>query len=294
MPPPRIKSTVQFACACCLLWVPALADDVSANLLLEAARRGKRGQVEALVAKGAALETRDKDGRTPLMLAAQYGRASTVELLLAKGARPDARDSRGWNAYMLALMAPSGGVVHNPHDAVLKLLPRPTGLRLAVDAAWMPGKAVFSSCFMRADELAQHIRDIRPDALVIEAFQRFGATSGRDLIAFVHTEAHGMTAIENASPPEQADAILTMRVEPGASCVQQSDRLSLLLRARVVRKQDQSPVLEREFGAGVKTGMRGEMAANPNQYAPLYEAWAKSQAGPLYWGVLTALMQSAP
>src|SRR5947207_9038213 len=110
MPPPRIKSTVQFACACCLLWVPALAANDS-ETLLEAARKGKRDQVEALVAKGAGLETRDKDGRTPLMLAAQYGRASTVELLLAKGARPDARDSRGWNAYMLALMAPSGGMV---------------------------------------------------------------------------------------------------------------------------------------------------------------------------------------
>ena len=77
MPPPRIKSTVQFACACCLLWVPALAANDS-ETLLEAARKGKRDQVEALVAKGAGLETRDKDGRTPLMLAAQYGRASTV------------------------------------------------------------------------------------------------------------------------------------------------------------------------------------------------------------------------
>jgi hypothetical protein len=38
--------------------------------------------------------------------------------------------------------------------------------------------------------------------------------------------------------------------------------------------------------------MRVELAANPNQHAPLYEAWAKSQAGQLYWSVLAALMQS--
>jgi Ankyrin repeats (3 copies) len=270
---------------------PAIAAEPSGDLL-EAARRGMEDQVKALLAKGAALEAADKEGRTPLMLAAQYGRTRTVKLLLAKGANSDARDSRGWNAFMLALMAPSGGVVHTSHDAVLKLLPQPARLRVAVEAAWAPGRDTFSSCFMRPEQLAQHIRDIRPDSMVAEAFQRFATVSGRDLIAIVHTEVHGMAAIENAGPPDDADAILTLRVEPGVACVQQSDRLSLLIHARLVRKADPSPVFEKEFGSGVKTGMREELAANANQHAPLYEAWAKSQAGPLYWGVVAALMQS--
>jgi hypothetical protein len=274
----------------CLLAFPAIAADLSEDLI-EAAKKGKKDQVEALLAKGAALESKDKEGRTPLLLAAQYGRTSTVRLLLAKGARPDARDSRGWNAFMLALMAPSGGVVHTTHDAVLKLLPRPARLRVAVDAAWAPGRATFSSCFMRPEQLEQHIRDIRPDAIVVDAFQRFATETGRDLIAIVHTGVHGMGSIENASPPDDADALLTLRVEPGATCVQQSDQLSLLIHARLVRKPDQAPVIEKDFGGGVKIGMREELAANPNQHAPLYEAWAKSQAGPLYWGVLAALMQ---
>jgi hypothetical protein len=278
--------------AWCLLAFPGIAADPSEDLL-EAARKGKKDKVEALLTKGAALEAADKEGRTPLLLAAQYGRTSTVRLLLARGARPDARDSRGWNAFMLALMAPSGGVVHTSHDAVLKLLPQPARLRVAVDAAWTPGKAIFSSCFMGAEQLERHIRDIRPDSIVVEAFQRFAAASGRDLMATVHTGVHGMAAIENASPPDDADAILTLRVEPGVACVQQSDRLSLVIHARLVHKPDQSPVLEKEFGGGVKIGMREELAANPNQHAPLYEAWAKSQAAPLYWGVLAALMQSA-
>jgi hypothetical protein len=40
--------------------------------------------------------------------------------------------------------------------------------------------------------------------------------------------------------------------------------------------------------------MRGELAANPAQYPALYQAWAKSQAGPIYWGVMEALMRSQP
>ena len=42
----------------------------------------------------------------------------------------------------------------------------------------------------------------------------------------------------------------------------------------------------------MKTGMRGELAANPAQYPALYQAWAKSQAGPIYWGVMETLMRS--
>jgi hypothetical protein len=272
---------------------PALAAGPSEDLL-DAARRGKKDQVESLLKQGVPIESKDKDGRTPLMLAAQYGRVSTVQWLLAKGARADSRDNRGWDAFMLALISPSGGVVHTAHDSVLKLLPQPKRFRVTIEAAWAPGNAVFSSCFMRPEQLSQHIRDLHPDAVVVEALRRFAATSGRDLIAVVHSNIHGMANLEDAGVPEDADAILTLRVEPGAACVQQSDQLSLLIRARLVRQQETAPALEEEFGGGVKMGMRVESAANANQYAPLYEAWAKSQARPLYWAVLTALMQSGP
>ena len=268
------------------LALPSPASDTQPDLL-EAARKGKTAEVEALLAKGADLEMRDKNGRTPLMLAAQYGRTATVKLLLAKGARPDARDARGWNAFMLALLAPSGGVagvIHTAHDAILNMLPQPKRLRLVVDAALAPGSAMFSSCFMRPEEMTRHIRQIRPDAMVLEAFQRFAATSGRDLIAIVKAQT------------SDADALLTLQVEPGAACVQQSDQISLLIHASLVhfglvRQPDQPPLLEKTFGAGVKTGMRGQMANNANQHEPLYQAWARSQAGPLYWGVLTALLE---
>ena len=65
---------------------------------------------------------------------------------------------------MLALLAPSGGVVHTTHDAVLKLLPQPKRFRVAITASWAPGKGVFSSCFMRSEELKQHCASFIPTA----------------------------------------------------------------------------------------------------------------------------------
>ena len=49
-------------------------------------------------------------------------------------------------------------------------------------------------------------------------------------------------------------------------------------------------MLDRVFGLGVKTGMKTESASNANQHAPLYEAWAKSQAGPIYWSIVETLL----
>jgi hypothetical protein len=276
---------------CAALLAAALSMTAAAVPLdiLEAARKGKDKEVEALLAKGSDLEARDKNGRTPLMLAAQYGRTACVRLLLSKGAKADARDSHGWNAFMLALLAPSGGVVHTTHDAVLKLLPQPKRFRLAITASWAPGKALYSSCFMRPEEMTQHIREIHPDGMVIEALQHFAATSGRDLIAIVSADARGNSEVSERPTPKDVDAVLTLQVEPGVACVQQKDQISMSIQATLNGPQDQV-LLEKTFGTGVKTGMRDLTATNPNQHGPLYASWAKSQVGPLYWAVLTALL----
>jgi hypothetical protein len=247
---------------------------------LAAAKTGDTKRVQALLKEGAELEAKDKDGHTALMLAAQYGHADTVRLLLAQGANPGARDKRGWNAYMLALLSPSGGIIHTVHDNVLKLLPQPH-LRLAVEARWAPGASFFSSCFMRPEELARHMDRVRPEALVLEAIRDYAFNSGRGLLELVQT-------------PAGADAVLSLLVEPGVTCVEQSDSLSMVIRVRLLRLPDESPLLERTYGGGMRTGMRGELAANPAQYPALYQAWAKPQAGPIYWSVMEALMRSQP
>src|ERR1017187_869044 len=265
--------------------LPLLADDAPLDIL-QAARKGMTRELTTLLLKGADLEARDKQGRTPLMLAAQYGRTATLRLLLEKGAKPDVRDSHGWNAYMLALLAPSGGMVHARHDAVLKLLPQPKRFRLAIIASWAPGKALFSSCFMRPEELTQQIRGIQPDGMAIEALRRYAATSGRDFIVVVSADARGNSEISERPTPKDVDAVLTLLVEPGATCVQQVDRLSLRIQATVNRAQEEKPVLDNSFGgSGLKTGMRAEAATNPKQHGGLFRPWGKSEDGPVYWAV---------
>ncbi len=59
-----------------------------------AAENGHEAVVQLLLAKGADIETKDRDGRTPLSCAAENGHEAVVQLLLAKGADIEADDKR--------------------------------------------------------------------------------------------------------------------------------------------------------------------------------------------------------
>jgi ankyrin repeat protein len=58
--------------------------------------------VEALLAQGAKVNARDRNGSTSLMLASKAGHREVVEVLLVLGAKVNAKDWLGRTALMVA------------------------------------------------------------------------------------------------------------------------------------------------------------------------------------------------
>jgi hypothetical protein len=71
--------------------------------------------VKLLLEKGAELESKDNDGRTPLSWAAKNGHKAVVKLLLEKGAELESKDRVDGRT-------PLSWAAENGHSAVVKLL----------------------------------------------------------------------------------------------------------------------------------------------------------------------------
>jgi hypothetical protein len=237
--------------------------------LLAAAKKGQTPEVAALLTRGAPVDSADKDGRTALMLAAQRGHADTVKLLLTRGAKPDARDRDGWSAYALAV---AGG-----RDAVVKVLPAHEPIPLGIDVTWAPDN-LYSSCLMTPQQLASVVAALSPDRMVDTALETYRDQSGKGVVApVVH----------------DAKLLLTLKVRPGVSCLQQqaADNLTLAIDAKLVRMQDQAVLLEKTFGGGLK-GLHAQAVTGAAQYGPVFSQWAKSHASEIYWAAVEACLRA--
>jgi hypothetical protein len=266
----------------------AIAADQSQGLLAAAAK-GETTLVQTLIQAGAGVEAADKNGRTPLMLAAQHGHLDTVRALLAAGANPDARDKSGFTAFGLALLDPIG---HGEHEAVLKLLPQHPRFSLAVVAGWSAARLV-SSCFQRREQSIQQFGLMRPDESLLRELQAFATSSGKGLAQLVHVDAKAVEPLQ-PEPVDDADAVVTLEIEPGAACSGgTADSLTFAIEVKVFRARDRLLLLQRSLGGGVK-GLRAQTVENAAQYKPVYEAWMKAQAGPIYWTAVEALLKSSP
>jgi hypothetical protein len=79
---------------------------------------GNTAGIEALLDRGAAIERRDSEGCTPLLVAARQGHIKAVKLLLERGADPEAVDAKGRGAPALAQGRNSPEVEKLVDDAV--------------------------------------------------------------------------------------------------------------------------------------------------------------------------------
>jgi uncharacterized protein len=74
------------------------------TVLMTAARTGRLGAVQSLIAAGAKLDARETvSGQTALMWASAEGNVETVDALLAAGADPRIRLDSGFDAFLFAV-----------------------------------------------------------------------------------------------------------------------------------------------------------------------------------------------
>ena len=260
--------------------------------LLDAAAKGATARVEQLLAKGASLGAKDKNGRTALMLAAQHGHAGTVRVLLAKGASADDRDTRGYTAYGLAMFSPAGA--RPGIGQVLTALPPPPRPHLVVQTAWSAA-GLYSSCFLRPEQLVQQVGGIQLDAIALVDFRRFVAASGKGLVEIVRAESHGVAKIPDDAAFQDADAALALEVKPVAACLPQetNDNLSLTVEAQLVRAQDRAVVWKKTYGGGL-AGLHARRVTSPSQYFPVYDEWTKAHAEQVYGDAVEAWYRLKP
>ncbi|HVW86306.1 MAG TPA: ankyrin repeat domain-containing protein, partial [Bryobacteraceae bacterium] len=90
-----------------ILWTAAACAQNSADPLFPLIRNNNLPALEDRLSKGAAIETRDAHGNTPLMYAAAYGSAEGVELLLKRGANPNAKNDFDATALLWAANDPA-------------------------------------------------------------------------------------------------------------------------------------------------------------------------------------------
>jgi hypothetical protein len=268
------------------LALAALAQDDPTRDLLDAAKAGDTGRVQAILQAGAKIDAAGRNGRTALMIAAQHGHADTVKALLAAGADPARRDESGNTAYSLTLFEPAG---RGNHDPVLKLLPRPLKLRLSVITGWT-AKEIVSSCFEQRTQVLQQIGLMKPDQMMLKELQAYVKSFGRGVAQLAAIDAKGVEPL-SSEPAHGVDGVVTLEIEPGSACAGGSgDNLTFTVEMRVLRASDGKELETKRIGGGVK-GLRSLKVENAAQRRPVYEKWLKEASEAIYWDAIQTLMR---
>ena len=109
------------------------ADQWDHHVIKHAAHHGHHEVGEYLISKGAKVNVKTMEGRTPLIAAAHQGRLEFVKLLVKNGANLNEVDHRfGYSAIMMAAVELHHGHLEKEHEKVIRFLIDQPGIDLLI------------------------------------------------------------------------------------------------------------------------------------------------------------------
>jgi ankyrin repeat protein len=216
--------------------VQALHEDdqyQAATLLFAAARLGCEPQARALLDRGAAIDAKDREGKTALAKAAEADKLAVIRLLLERGANVNARAVDGSTPLFYAAEQDRGAVVAlllergaDPN------LPGRKGLR-PLDAAAYNGSAESVEQLMKFGADPNALDDDGAGAIVYAAGHAYAPIVALLLQAGVDVNrryAHGLTTLmwaaghDASAGVDDVDATIKTLIEHGAALDLEDDR----------------------------------------------------------------------
>jgi uncharacterized protein len=216
--------------------VQALHEDdqyQATTLLFADARLGCEAQARALLDRGAAIDAKDREGKTALAKAAEADKLAVIRLLLERGANVNARAVDGSTPLFYAAEQDRGAVVAllleggaDPN------LPGRKGLR-PLDAAAYNGSAESVEQLLKFGADPNALDDDGEGAIVYAAGHGYAPVVARLLQAGVDANrryAHGLTVLmwaaghDASAGVDDVDATIKTLIEHGAALELKDDR----------------------------------------------------------------------
>ena len=191
---------------------PADAPTASAALLA-AATNGSADAATIALRQGASLETKDGDGRTPLILASTHDRVEVARLLVALGADPDTQDEQQDSAWLVTGVTGSVAMLEALLPARPDLALRNRFGGVSVIPASERGHVDYVRRVVRTGINVNHVNNLGWTALLEAVILGDGSTPYQEIVQILLAagadpaiaDKEGVTALQHASRDSQTE-----------------------------------------------------------------------------------------